>query len=65
MFTKKVFRFLSRLVRICIQSLEKMLIRAQRFFFEKSIWVLKTQNFMMILNPFKKFEKINQKNVIS
>jgi hypothetical protein len=41
-----------------MQSLEKVLTRAKRFFkFKKAIWVSKTQNLTLISKPLKKFLK--------
>jgi hypothetical protein len=48
-------------VRLGIQSFEKMLIRAKKIQYEYQ----KTQNFMLISNPLKKFLKNVQKKVIS
>jgi hypothetical protein len=60
MFIKKMdFRFFERLVRICFQSLEKMLIRAKKFFSPKIQYgYKKAQNFMQNSNSLKKFKKI-------
>ncbi len=67
MFIKKRFSvFLSRLVCICIQSLEKMLRRAKKFFLQKFNMVIKkTQNFRLISNALKKNLKNVPKKVIS
>jgi hypothetical protein len=51
-------------VRICIQSLEKMKKRAKNIFFKKIQYGhQKTQNFTLISNPLKKFEKNEEKNM--
>jgi hypothetical protein len=59
MFIKKVIRYLSRLMRICIQSVEKMLIRAKKIvFFKNSIWVSKNAEFYA---DYKSVEKVLDK----
>ncbi len=57
---------MSQFLRICNQSVQKVVIRAKKNFLVKnSIWISKMQNFTLISNPLKKFWKNAPKIVIS
>ncbi len=63
---KRFSVFLNRFLRICNQSLKKVLIWPEK----KLVWKIqkrcqKTQNFTLISNPLKKLKKCTQKKVIS
>ncbi len=52
-------------MRVCIQSLEKMLKRAKTIFFlQKFKMGIKKQNFTLISNPLKKLKENVQKKVL-
>jgi len=59
--------FLSRFLRICNQSLQKVLIRSTNFFLLKnSIWVTKSAEFHTDFESVEKsFEKMHQKKVFA
>jgi hypothetical protein len=53
-------------VRICIQSLEKMQIRAKTFFLKKSILVSKNAEFHADFKSFEKsFKEIDRKKLLA
>ena len=58
------FDFLSRFLRVWLQSLKKVLIWPYIFFFNQKRFQ-KMQNFMLISNPLKKFWKMHTQKVIS
>ncbi len=52
-------------MRICNQSIQKVLIRPKKDFIQKfNLVINKTQNFTLIPNPLRKFRKNAQKKVI-
>jgi hypothetical protein len=53
-----IFRFLSRFLRICNQSVQKVLIRAKKFLLKNSLKVSKNAEFHA---DFKSVEKVLKK----
>ncbi len=62
---KKNSAFLSRFLRICNQSVQKVLIRAKIFYYKIQYWYQKPQSFTLISNLWKSFKKMHPKKVIN
>jgi hypothetical protein len=66
MFIKKGFPvFLRRLVRLCIQSLEKIKILANKFVFKNSLWLSKNAEFHADFKSIEKVLKNVQKKLLT